>query len=207
MPWGRRKDGRRYFKRPSGFSSSDFPDPRNPRKENTSSPFDDEYNRRRQNEFTRKRFEEFNKKKQHSRAQKKQDRINRVINLNLGHAKMFLIKATPILVQLDPTVSTIYTGYRVGKIGYCFLKQVNEDYKSSGNFEESLKTVTKQEIEKKIVSKIKSIPLEKSSQYAANRIWTFCKEKYSDGKIDPKLDKFGENALAKTFEEVGGRLL
>jgi len=55
--------------------------------------------------------------------------------------------------------------------------------------------------------KIKSIPTEQSFQYAANRIWTLCKERYSDGKIDPKWDSFAENALVKSFEEVGGRLL
>jgi len=170
-----------------------------PRKE-TSSNLEKEYNQRRQKEFIKKR-------KQQSKTQKKQERINRVFHLELGHAKGFLIKATPALVQLDPNLTAIYTSWKVGKYGYYFLKQVKEDYKSSGNFEESLKNVAKQEVEKKIVSKIKSMPLEKSSQYAANRIWTLCKQSYSDGKIDPKWDKFAENALAKSFEEVGGRLL
>lgn len=207
MPWRRRKDGRPYFKRPSsGSSSSEPPLPPNRRKDHVEFA-DDRYNRRREEELLRERLEKIEKRKKLAKSQKKKERINRVFNLDLGHAKGFLIMATPVLVQLDPTLSAAYTSYKVGKYGYCFLKQVNEDYKTSGNFEESLKTVTKQEIEKKITSKIKSFPLEKPSQYAANRIWTLCKENYSDGKIDPKWDKFAENALTKTFEEVGGKLL
>lgn len=178
-----------------------------PHNETTSSPYEDEYNLRRQKEFIRMKNQELGKRKYQSKAEKKQARFDRVFNLDLGHAKGFLIKATPVLVQLDPNLLAVYTSWKVGKYGYCFLKQVNEDYKSSGNFEESLKNVAKQEVEKKIVSKIKSIPLEKSSQYAANRIWTLCKETYSDGKIDPKWDKFAESALAKSIEEVGGQLL
>ena len=206
MPW-RIIKGNRVWIGPKRVSSSDFPDPRNPRNKKTSSPYDDEYNRRRRAEFMRKRIEEFEKRKHQSKAQKKQAKFDRVINLNMGHAKGFLIKATPVLVQLDPTLSSVYTSYKVGKYGYCFLKQVNEDYKTSGNFEESLKTVAKQEVEKKITSKIKSLPIEKGSQYAANKVWTFCKDTYSDGNMDPKWDKFGESALAKTFEDVGGALL
>jgi len=182
-------------------------DPRIPRSNTTSTPFDDEYNRKEQEEFIRQKSDELDKRESQSTSQKKQARFDRVFNLNLGHAKGFLIKATPVLVQLDPTLSSVYTSYKVGKYGYCFLKQVNEDYKTSGDFEESLKTITKQEVENKITSKIKSLPLEKGSQYAANKIWTLSKETLSNGKMDPKWDKFGESALAKTFEEIGDRLL
>ena len=185
-----------------------FPTPSEPPKRNYSS-FDDEYNRRRQREFFQNRIQEFEEREQQTKEQKKQDRIDKFfsLNLELGHAKGFLIKATPVLVQLDPTLSAIYTGWKVGKYGYCFLKQVNEEYKRTGNLEESLKTVTIQQVENKIVSKIKAIPTKQSFQYAANRICTLCKERYSDGKIDPKWDNFAENALVKSFEEAGGRLL
>jgi len=182
------------------------PDPKKPSKETSSSPFDDDYNRRRQEDFKRIRIEEFKNKKQ-TKAQKKQATFDRVINLNLGHAKGFLIKATPVLVQLDPTLSSVYTSYKVGKYGYCFLKQVDEDYQKSGNYEESLKNVAKQEIEKKITSKIKSDVLQNGSQYAANMVWSFCKETYFEGKMNPKWDNFGKSALAKTFEDMGRELL
>lgn len=205
--WGRRrKDNRPYRKYPRGkkIIYLDSPIDELERNERRSS-FDEEYNRRRQKEF----LEEFKKREKQTKAEKKQERINKFfsLNLELGHAKGFLIKATPVLVQLDPTLSAIYTGWKVGKYGYCFLKQVNEEYKRTGKFEESLKTVTIQEVENKIVSKVKAIPTEYSFQYAANRIWTLCKERYSDGKIDPKWDNFAENALVKSFEEAGGHLL
>ncbi len=199
MPWRTINGNPVWIGPKSGISSSDVSDPRNPRKKTSS--FEEEYNRERQKEFTKAIKEKFEKRREQSKAQKKQDKINKVFNLDLGHAKGFLIKATPVLVQLDPNLLAVYTSWKVGKYGYCFLKQVNEDYKTSDSFEESLKTVAKEEFEKKIVSKIKSIPLEKSSQYAANRIWTLCKETYSDGKIDPKWDKFAESALTKTIEE------
>lgn len=52
MPWRRRKDSMRYFKRPSSrISSSDEFDPRN---QNNTSPYDDEYNRKRLHEFAEK---------------------------------------------------------------------------------------------------------------------------------------------------------
>lgn len=183
--------------------------PKRPSQNSTSSPFDDEYNHQRREEFARKQKEEFAKKikENEQKRTKPQSKFEKAIQLNLGSAKAFMIKATPVLVQLDPTLSSVYTGYKVGKYGYCFLKQVNDDYQTSGNFEESLEKVARHDIEEKITSKLKSIPLQKGSQYAANMVWTFCKEKYSDGKIDPKWDTFGQNALAKTFEEIGGKLL
>jgi len=95
--------------------------------------------------------DDLRRRKEENRKKRKQEKFNRVINLELGHAKGFLIKATPVLVQLDPTLSAIYTGWKVGKYGYSFLKQVNEEYKRNGNFEESLKTVTTREVENKIV--------------------------------------------------------
>lgn len=169
--------------------------------------FDDEEHIRKREEFARLTREQFEKEEEQSRAEKKQARFDKVFHLNLGYAKGFLINATPALIQLDPTLSSVYTSYKVAKYGYCFLKQVNEDYQTSGNYEESLKTVAKQEVEEKITSKIKAFSLEKGSQYAANRVWTFCKETYSDGNMDAKWDRFGERALAKTFEEVGSMLL
>ena len=204
--WGySKKKGRAYRKKPKSRKPS-FPDLQDLRKNSTGSSIVDEHNRRRLVEFALMKKEQYKKKEQLSKIQKKQAKFDKVIHLDMGHAKGFLIMATPVLVQLDPTLASVYTSYKVGKYGYCFLKKVNDDYKISGNFDESLKTVAKQEIEKKITSKIKSSPLEKSSQYAANRVWTFCKETYSDGKMDPKWDKFGESALAKSFEEVGGKL-
>ena len=201
MGWRTRKDGKKYFKKPrTGYTS----EPPKPPKKPAKVYFSDDHDRKRQNDFAEKRKDDFKKRQ---KAKKKQERINRVFNLNLGHAKGFLITATPVLVQLDPNLSAAYASYKVGKYGYCFLKKVNEDYKISGDFEESLKTVAKEEVEKKITSKIKSLPLQKGSQYAANRVWTFCKETYSDGKIDPRWDKFAESALTKSFEEIGGKLL
>lgn len=204
MPW-RTINGRKVWIEPKSGSPSD--DPRDPRNETTSSPYDDEYNRKRMMDYARKKSDAFNKRKQQTKAQKKQARLDKVIHLDMGDARWFLIKVTPALVQLDPTLTSVYTGYKVGKYGYCFLKLVNEDYKTSRDFEESLKTVAKQEVEKKITSKFKSLPLENGSQYAANRVWTFCKETYSDGHMDPKWDKFGESALTKSFEEVVGVFL
>jgi len=174
-------------------------------KETTSSPLIDEYNRKRREVFGRKIKENSNKQKK--QTEQKHTSFAKPINLNLGYAKGVLIKTTPLLVQLDPTLSSIYTSYKIGKYGYCFLKQVNEDYKTSGNFEESLKTIAAKEIEEKITSKIKSTPLEKSSQFAANTIWGLGKQTFSKEAIDPRWDSFAENALAKTFEEIGGKLL
>ena len=175
-------------------------------KKTSSSSLIDEINRKRRVDYVPKILLE-DPKKIKKQAEKKHKPFGKPINLNLGYAKGVLIKTTPILVQLDPTLSSVYTSYKIGKYGYCFLKQVNEDYKTSGNFEESLKTITVKEIEEKITSKIKSIHLEKSSQYAANMIWSLGKQTFSQEAMDPKWDSFAENALAKTFEEIGSKLL
>lgn len=191
----------------SSSNTDDVPNS-NPRKNNPNYSSDDDKKRLRElEEYARWKNEEFKKREKQSKVQKKEALFDQVINLNLGHAKGFLIKATPTLLRLDPTLSSIYTGYQVSKYGYCFLKKVNEDYQTSGSYEESLKTVAKQEVEEKIISKVKLLALDNGSKYAANRIWAYCKDTYSHGNMDPKWDEFGEKALAKTFEEIGGRIL
>jgi hypothetical protein len=203
VPW-RTIRGKKVWIEPKN-KRPDITMPPDPHKATTSSPLIDEINRKRRADHARKIKEDHDKRQK--QTEKKHTPFGKPINLNLGYAKGVLIKTTPILVQLDPTLSSIYTSYKIGKYGYCFLKQVNDDYKTSGNFEESLKTITAKEIEEKITSKIKFIPLEKSSQYAANMIWSLGKQIFSQEAMDPKWDSFAENALAKTFEEIGGKLL
>ena len=203
MPW-RFINGNRVWIEPKN-KRPDITMPSDSHKATSSSPLIDEINRKRRVDHARKIKEDSNKQKK--QTEKKLTPFRKPINLNLGTAKVILIKTTPLLVQLDPTLSSVYTSYKIGKYGYCFLKQVNEDYKTSGNFEESLMTITTKEIEEKITSKIKSIPLEKTSQYAANTIWSLGKQTFSQGTMDPKWNSFAENALAKTFEEIGGKLI
>lgn len=203
MPW-RIIRGKRVWIGPKR-SSSDILKPLDRHKETLRSPLIDELKRKRLVGHSQKVKENSDKRQNHT--EKKHTPFGKPINLNLGYAKGILITTIPLLIKLDPTLSSVYTSYKIGKYGYCFLKKVNEDYKTSGNFEESLKKIAEKEIEEKITSKIKSIPLEKSSQYAANMVWNLGKSTFSNEKIDPKWDSFAENALTKTFEEIGGKLL
>jgi len=198
---GRRKDGRYYRKRPrrARISSSDvFPDLQ-PSKPTTYFSRDDYI---RQNNLPKKILA-----KPTTKEERKEDRFHRVASLNLGDARQFLILSTSVLVQLDPTLATIYTTWKFGKYGYEIYKKVKREYDIKGDYNQALQKVVTQEIEEKVVSKIKSIPINNVSQFAANKIWEYHRGHNPETDISPELEKFAINAMTKTFEEVGAKAL
>ena len=205
MPWRKIRGNNVWIGPKNGISSSDILDPRNPRKETSS--FDDEYNRRRQEEFTKALKEKFEKRKEQSKAQKEQEQFNKLVHKPLGHAKIFLLSALPILAIAEPTIGTFYTTWKLGKYGYSFFTKVYQEYKITDDFASALLNTARSEINQNIISKVKSIPIKQASQFAAKRVWTYYKEKNPDHKIPAEWDKHVETAMAKTFEEIGTKVL
>jgi len=176
-------------------------------KSNTSSPLADEYNRKRRIDFALKQKEKFKKRKIQSKAEKKQARFERVASLNLGSARQFLILTTPILVQMEPFLATVYSTWKFGKYGYGIYQKVKKEYDVKGDYNKALQNVLEQEIEEKVISRIKSIPIKNISQFTANSIWEYHKEQNPESTISPEWDKFVVNAMTKTFEEIGDKAL
>lgn len=190
-----------------GSDTSGPSDPRKPSKNSTSSPYDDEYNRIRQEEFLRMKKEQFKKKVKQSKAKKKQARFERVASLNLGNARQFLILTTPVLVQLDPYLMILYSTWKFGRYGYRIYQKVKREYDVNGDYPQALQNVVEQEIEEKVISKVKSIPIKNILQFAANRIWEIHKESNPDISISPEWDNFAVSAMTKTFKEIGDMAL
>ena len=145
MVIGRRKDGRYYRKRPrrARISSSDvFPDLQ-PSKPTTYFSRDDYI---RQNNLPKKILA-----KPTTKEERKEDRFHRVASLNLGNARQFLILTTPVLVQMDPYLTTIYTTWKFGKYGYEIYQKVKREYDINGDYPQALQNVVEQEIEEKVI--------------------------------------------------------
>lgn len=196
--WGySKKKGQSYIKRSkrSGLSSSDvFPDLQ-PSKPTTYFSRDDYI---RQNNLPKKILA-----KPTTKEERKEDRFHRVASFNLGNARQFLILTTPVLVQMDPYLTTIYTTWKFGKYGYGIYQKVKREYDVNGDYNKALRNVVEQEIEEKVISPIKSIPIKNISQFVANRIWEYHKEHNPETTISPELEKFAVSAMTKTFEEIG----
>jgi len=194
--WGRRKDGRPYRKRSrnSGISFDLPPDPKKPTKVfGHYYPNDDDKKRDPPKSLTKK--------------ERKNARFDRVATLNLGSARQFLILTTPILVQMDPHLATLYSTWKFGKYGYGIYQKVKREYDVNGDYPQALQNVVEQEIEEKVISKIKSIPIKNISQFAANTIWEYHKEQNPESTISPEWGKLAVNAMTKTFEEIGEKAL
>ena len=199
--FGRRKDGRYYERKPKRrpvFSSSDLPDPKKPPKKTTYISPDG---------FRRRYPRPSPPKKELTKGERKEERFKRVQTLSLGAARGFLIRATPIIVQLDPTLASVYTSYKVSKYGYGIYQKVKQEYDIHGDYNQALQNVVTQEVEEKITSKLKSIPIKSTSEFAAKSIWNYHKEQNPKNNVSPELEKIGINVMTRTFEEIGEKVL
>lgn len=161
--------------------------------------------------FTRQEREILRKKrwakKISTKEQRKKSRFKRVASLNLGNARQFLILTTPLIVQMDPYLATIYTTWKFGKYGYGIYQKVKKEYDVKGDYNQALQKVVTEEIEEKVISKIKSIPTKNVSQIAANKIWEYHKKHNPENNISPEWDNFAVSAMTKMFEEIGATTL
>lgn len=199
--FGKRKDGRYYKKTPRQrpvFSSDDFPDPKKPSKKITYFSPDD---------FRRRKPDPTPIKKEPTKEERKEERFKRVQTLSLGTARCFLIRATPLIVQLDPTLASVYTSYKIGKYGYGIYQKVKKEYDVYGDYNKALENVVHKEVEEKITSKLKSLPIKNASEFASKGIWNYYKEQNPENNISPRLEKIAISAMTKTFEEIGEKAL
>ncbi len=199
--FGRRKDGRYYKKTPRRrpvFSSEDFPEPDKPHKKTTYFSPDD---------FKRRYPRPSPTKKEPTKKERKEERFHRVQSLRLGSARALLIRSTPIIVQLDPTLASVYASYKVGKYGYGIYQKVKQEYDIHGDYNQALQNVVTQEVEYKITSKLKSIPIKSTSEFTAKSIWNYNKEQNPENNVSPELEKIAISAMTKTFEEIGEKIL
>lgn len=123
------------------------------------------------------------------------------------HAIILLKPAIPFIASIDPTMATIYGAYRFGKFGYGFASQVNQEAKMSGSYEQALWKVTEKTVDEKIISKLKSLPIKKGSEFAGKGLWAYYKAQNPEVKISETLDKHAENALIYTFKEIGDAVI
>ena len=125
---------------------------------------------------------------------------------DFNKAKTIIKSTAPIIASLDPTMATVYGLYKFGNYGFDFVYKIHEDYKTTGSYEKSLRNVAENELQQKILTKIKTLSVKNGSEYLGKGLWMNYKGQFPNEKIPEKFDKYAENALIHTFEEIGTKV-
>lgn len=209
MSFGRRKNGQYYPKRPRINTSS--PNPKKPSKRNSNSsnfgriPRSNDIDNQRDREM-----EEFAEEIMTDwEERQKQERFERFSHEELGNAKILLISAVPTIISSDPTMTlaTIWATWKFAKFSYDFAIRLNHEYTKTGNLETALLNMTLGEIEQHVLSKLKEVSIKNISEFIAQNLWSYYKEKNPTLRISIDLDKHIQNATIRTFEEVLNKVI